>query len=412
MSFFDWFKRNPKEDYKKRYAKTMSGFAPVFQSFGQDIYASDIIVQSIRCIANEMMKLNPRHIRIVDGKQITVTDSSLAKCLRNPNEYQTTADFLSQATILRELNKNAFIYPDYYITNGGEKYYTGLYPLKPLVAEYVEEESTGELYIRFTFGNGYIVTLPQKDVIHWRKDYGVNDYFGGGMFGGDDERGLLKNLETYNTLTQSIAEALKCSLAVNGVMKKVSLISQDKLNEEREKFVADLRAGKSSILFLDNSAEYENIPRDIKLVDKDTMEFFYKTILYNSGVSLAILSGDYNAEQKAAFYESVLEAPIISLGQAITKVVFSDREQAFNNQVILYPDQIQNMSIDKRIAFMNVAVPAGALSKDEIRAAVGMPPIPDGSGSEYPRGYNNSDGGVMGTQSNNGGENDVTGNQE
>lgn len=389
MGFVDFFKNifGKKNDVKP-YAPTYTGYAPINSSFGNNVYASDIIVQSIRCIANEMMKLNPRHIRVIDGKRETITSSSIARALRNPNEYMTTADFLSKITILLELNKNVYIYPDYYLTNSGEKYVFALYPLKPNLAEYLTD-TTNKLYIRLTFGNGERVTLPAEDLIHWRRDYGVDDFFGGNMVGGNDDRGLINTLNEYDRMVSSIAKALNCSLSINGVMKYVSLVSEDKLKAERDKFVQDLRDGKSAVLFLDNKAEYSNIPRDIKLVDKETLNFFYENILRNSGVSLAILSGDYNAEQKAAFYESVLEPRIISLGQAFTKCVFTDRQKSYGNTIILYPDEIQNMSIEKRIQWLQVAVPAGAVSKNEIRLTVGLPPI-DG-GDEYPRGYNSLD---------------------
>ena len=293
MGFFDWLKgKRGRDGYV--YAPTMTGYTPSFLSFGDNVYASDIIIQAIRCIANEMMKLNPRHIRVVDGKQETITGSSIARVLKSPNQWMTTADFLSKITVLLELTKNAYIYPDYQVSPTGERQYLGLYPLKPSQVEYLTDKGTNRLFIRFTFANGNTVTLPQSDVIHWRKDYGADDYFGGSLFGGDDNAGLLKNLELFNTITQSIAEALKCSLAINGVMKYISVTSQDRLDAERNRFVADLRAGKSTVLFLDAKAEYQNIPRDIKLVDKDTIDFFYQMILRTSGVSMAILSGDYN----------------------------------------------------------------------------------------------------------------------
>lgn len=391
MGILDLFKKlkKPREEEIKPYAPTTSGNAPIKSSFGNNIYASDIIVQSIRVIANEMMKLNPRHIRLTGGKRETITDSSIARVLRNPNEYMTIADFLSKVSILLELNKNVYIYPDYYITASGDKYIYGLYPLKPTLAEYVTDKSSNKLYIRLSFGNGSTATFPIEDIIHWRRDYGVDDFFGGNMAGSNDDRGLINTLNEYDRMVSSIAKALNCSLSINGVMKYVSLINEEKLKAERDAFVTDLREGKSSVLFLDNKAEYISIPRDIKMVDKETLDFFYNNILRNSGVSIAILSGDYTSEQKAAFYESVLEPRIVSLGQAITKCVFTERQRSFGNSIILYPDEIQNMSIDKRIQWLNVAVPAGAVSKNEIRLTVGLPPI-DG-GDEYPRGYNSLD---------------------
>lgn len=398
MGILDLFKKlkKPRDDERKPYAPTTSGVTPIKTSFGNNIYASDIIVQSIRVIANEMMKLNPRHIRLTGDKRETIADSSIARVLRNPNEYMTTSDFLSKITILLELNKNVYIYPDYYITPSGEKYIYGLYPLKPTLAEYVTDTSSSKLYIRLSFGNGSTATFPIEDIIHWRRDYGIDDFFGGNMVGSNDDRGLINTLNEYDRMVSSIAKALNCSLSINGVMKYVSLINEEKLKAERDNFVEDLREGKSSVLFLDNKAEYVSIPRDIKMVDKETLDFFYNNILRNSGVGLAILNGDYTPDQKAAFYESVLEPRIVSLGQAITKCVFTERQRSFGNSIILYPDEIQNMSIEKRIQWLQVAVPAGAVSKNEIRLTVGLPPI-DG-GDEYPRGYNNVDSGAVGSK--------------
>lgn len=400
MGVFGWLK-DRFNNFRGRYAPTQTGYTPVFSDFGDSIYASDIVVQSIRCIANEMMKLNPRHIRTVDGKQMTITDSSIARVLKNPNAWMTTADFLSKITVLRELTKNAYIYMDSEERNG-KREFLGAYPLKPQTVEYLTDLSNGSLWLRFTFGNGNKVTLPQQDIVHWRKDYGVDDYFGGALVGaGEDNIGMLKTLELYNTITQSIAEALKCSLSINGVMQYVTLVGEEKLKAERDRFVADLRAGKSTVLFLDNKAEYKNIPRDVKIVDKDTLEFFHKTILRSTGVSLPILNGDYTDSQKSAFYETVLEAPIIALGQALTKTVFQqNRQAAFGNEIVLYPDQIQNMSMEKRIAWLGIAVPAGAVNKNEIRMTIGLPPIE--GGEEFPRGYNNLDSGTMGTNKDDG----------
>lgn len=173
MAFLDFFRR--KESSKGlRYAPTMNGNTPFFSSFGDSVYASDIVVQSIRCKANEFKKLNPRHIRIVDGASIVVTDSSVARILKRPNEYMTMADFLEKITILLELNKNVFIYPQYEVV-GGKKRYTGIYPLKPSSVEYLSDDR-GNLFIKMQFPNGYKTTLPNDSVIHWRKDYGVNDY--------------------------------------------------------------------------------------------------------------------------------------------------------------------------------------------------------------------------------------------
>lgn len=371
------------------YAPTMNGNLPFYSSFGDSVYASDIIVQSIRCKANEFKKLDARHItNNADGTQSVVTNSSIAKVLKRPNNYMTSADFLEKITILLELNKNVFIYPEYYITKGGERYYTGLYPLKPTNVEYLTDDKNN-LFISMRFSNGKEVTMPSDRIIHWRKDYGINDYFGGAMFGGNDDTGLLTMLQRYDQLTQSIAKALECSCSINGIVKYNSYNDDEELQAKRLEFEKDLKSNSSGILFADLKTEYTPIPRDVKLVDSETLKFFYDTILRANGTSLAILNGDYTKAQKEAYYEHALEADIKALGQAFTATLFTDRQAAFGNEIVFYPNDIAFMSMENKIAFANIAAPAGLLLKDEFRALFGYAPLPDGQGQVIAQGYNN-----------------------
>ena len=387
MGFFDFLKPKKKQSGLTA-APTMMGYSPTFTSFGDNVYASDIVVQSIRCKANEFKKLDPRHIRTTDGRQHTVTDSSIARVLKRPNPYMTQADFLEKITILRELSKNCFIYPTYYITRGGERFYTGLYPLKPQRVDY-QQNDNGELFLHFVFYNGYETTLPAADVIHWRKDYGVNDYFGGNAFGGDDNDGLLTMLDRYDQLTQGIAQALKCSCQINGVAKLNTYADDGKLEQAQKDFLKRLENNESGILFTENKLEYTHLPRDVKLVDAETLKFFYEAILRANGTSLAILNGDYTKAQKEAYYEHALEADIKSLGQAMAKVVFTDREASFGNDVVLYPNDIAFMSMENKLAALQSGLPAGIFTKNEARALLGYPPVE--GGDVMPRGYNELD---------------------
>lgn len=386
-AIFDFWRKKEKPK-GLTYAPTMNGNTPFYSSFGDSIYASDIIVQSIRCKANEFKKLEPRHIRTSDGAQTTITDSSIARILKRPNPYMSTADFLEKITILLELNKNVFIYPSYYMTVGGEKVYTEIYPLKPSSVEYLTN-SKGELFIKMRFANGYETTLPAGDIIHWRKDYGVNDYFGGGMFGGNDDSGLLTMIKRYDQLTQSIAKALEVSCKINGIVKYNSYVTDNEnFEEEKAKFENELKDTKSGVIFNDLVKEYIPLPRDVKLVDGETLKFFYDTILRANGCSLAILNGDYTKAQKEAYYEHALEGDIKALGQAFSRVLFSDRETAYGNEIVFYPNDIAFMSMENKIAALQTGLPAGIFTKDEARALLGYPPLPNGAGQAVPQGYN------------------------
>lgn len=388
MGLFDIFK--PKQKSGLTVAPTMTGYTPIFTDFGNNIYASDIVVESIRCKANEMKKLDPRHIRTKDGKQAVVKDSSIAHVLKRPNEMMTTADFLEKITILLELNKNSYIYPEYYWTRGGEKYFTALYPLKPHSVTY-KTDASKRLFLEMVFASGYRVTLPASDVIHWRKDYGVNDYFGGSISGGNDNSGLLDVLNTYDKLCQGIAKAMECSCQVNGIVRVNTYLGDDEQEEKQKEFVERLKNNESGILFSDLKTEYTAMPRDVKIIDAETLNFFYQTIARANGASIPILNGDYTTEQKQAYYERALEPDIISLGQAMSKCMITNREAAHGNEIILYPSDINFMSMDQKIQYMGLAVPAGAMSVNEIRKMGGFAPV-DGGDDVKPRAYNSLDG--------------------
>lgn len=382
----DIFKKKTTNKSGYIYAPTMGGDIPYNAYFGNNIYASDIIIQAIRCKANEFKKLDPRHIITKDGKQTIISDSSIAKVLKRPNPYMTQADFLEKITILLELNKNVYIYPEYYITNGGERYYTALYPLTPSNVEYLTNDK-GRFFISMKFLNGKSVIFPLDSIIHWRKDYGINDYFGGCMLGGNENNGLLQMLKRFDELTHNIAKAIGISCKINGIVKYNSYNDTEDLRKSREDFEKDLKDNKSGILFTDLKAEYIPVARDIKIIDSETLKFLYETILRLIETPLNILNGDYTKSQKEAWYEHSLEADIKGLGQAMSKVMFTDRQMSFGNEIILYPNSIEFMAMSEKISALQTGLPAGIFTRNEARALLGYPPIENGD--EIPQGYNN-----------------------
>ena len=145
MGIFNIFGKLKEKVNKYTYAKMMNGYTPIFNSFGNDIYASDIVQNAVRCIQNDISKLNPKHIRVDPNTGLqTIVNDSLNKLLKyGPNPLMTTTDFLEKIVYLREIDKNVFIYPAFNkILLGNGKYkreYTGLWPLNPIEADFLED---------------------------------------------------------------------------------------------------------------------------------------------------------------------------------------------------------------------------------------------------------------------------------
>lgn len=389
MGLLDFFRKHKETAQTKEHAITSTGVFPSRITVPESLQLKDIIMLSIRCKANEFKKLNPRHIRTTGGAQEVITTSSVARLLKRPNSYMTQSDFLECITILLELNRNVYIYPEHYVTNGGEKVFTEMYPLRPSNVEMLQDAS-GALFYRMMFNNGYVTTLKAENVIHWKKDYGVDEYFGGN--GWSDVAGLQRAVSMYDTMVKSIAKAMQISCNVNGVVKINSIYSDEKQKAEEEAFRQKLERNESGVLFTDMKTEYVNMTRDVKLVDADTVKFLYENILRFNGTSLAILNGDYTKAQKEAYYEHALEADIKSLGEAMSRVFFTDREMSFGNEVVFYPHLTNFMSMENKLSALQTGLPAGLFTVNEGRALLGYPPV-EGGDELRPRGYNNLDSG-------------------
>lgn len=378
-----------------RYSQMMSGYTPIFTQFGQDVYASDIVQGCIRRIASEIGKLQPHHIR-TDGKGIqTIVNGDLERLLKyGPNPLMTTTDFLEKCVFLRETTKNCYIYPAYNIIPlGGGKYkrqYTGLYPIAPQTTEFWED-AKGRLIIKFIFANGENYSLYYSDIIHWRKDYGANDFCGGDKNGQPNNTAQLNLLQTSHTIVESLEKIAKTALNIQGVLKVNTMLDEDNLAKEREAFERKIAAGKSGILAIDLKNDYVPLTINPKMVDKDTISFIDNRLLANYGLSVPIYNSDFNEEQYQAFYESTLEPLVISLGRAFSRILFTQRELDIGNEIIFYQRGLMFTSTANKIKVADILSRIGGLTDNQVLELFGYEPFEGGDTRHMSLNYINRD---------------------
>ena len=378
------FHRQPRES---KFARTLNGLAPVYTQFGTNIYASDVVQQALACIVDEVKKLNPQHIRIVDNDPVPISTSTVQAVLNDPNAVMTTAEFLEKITWLLLLNYNAFVIPTYRTwtdRNTGEerRYYEALYPIKPTQVNFIQD-SSGRMYVQFFFESGYSTTVPYDDVIHIKYHYSVSEFMGGDWNGQPDHGPLLETLNLNDQMLKGIAKAMNASYAINGVIKYNTLLDQGKTEKALQELTEHLQNSESGFLPIDLKAEFVPLKRDTKLIDADTLKFMDEKILRNWGVPLAILRGDYNKVQYAAFYQKTLEPLIITISQAFTKKMFTKREKAFGNKIQLYTKDLVFMTVDQTIEMVTLLANTGAIFENEKRVAFGLRPLPELEGKRY-----------------------------
>ncbi len=391
MEWFDkLFKKQPKNT---KYATMLNGFTPIFTQFGTNIYASDVVQQALKCIVDEMKKLNPTHVRYEGSDPIPIK-GDVQNVLSDPNELMTTSEFLEKVVWLLLLNYNAFIIPTYYVWEeervdaSGNKIkverrrYESLYPINPYQVDFLEDAS-GKLFVKFWFANGENTTIPYDAVIHIKYNYSVNEYMGGNEAGQPDHTALLSTLDLNYQLLQGVAKAMKASYAVNGVVKYNTLMDDGKTEAALLELEQKLANSESGFLPLDLKSEFTPLPHTSAIVDENTLKFIDEKILRNFGVPLAILTGDYKKEQYEAFYQKTLEPIIVAISQAFTKKVFTRRERSFGNRIELYPKELIFMTISQTIDMVNLLSPTGGMFENEKRVALGLKPLKELEGKRF-----------------------------
>lgn len=383
MGWLDKLKRKPPKS--QILAQTLNGYSPIFSQFGTNIYASDVVQQAVKCIVDEMKKLNPTHIRY-NGNDPVPVNGNIQSILNNPNPLMTTSEFLEKVTWLLLLNYNAFILPTYYVWTDKDgierRQYDGLYPLKPTQVDFIEDGG-GRLYVKMRFENNFETTIAYDNIIHLKYNYSVNEYMGGDVSGQPDHTALLQTLDINQTLLEGVGKAMKASYAVNGVVKYNTMLDDGKTEAALRELEQKLKNSDSGFLPLDLKSEFTPLERKVALVDEPTLKFIDEKILRNWGVPLAILTGDYTKAQYEAFYQKTLEPLIISISQAFTKKLFTDRERSFGNIIKLYPKDLIFMTVDQTLQMVNMLANTGSIYENEKRVAFGLRPLPELEGKRY-----------------------------
>lgn len=387
MAWYNFWK-NKNTNKSGKVLLTQNGSIARVGSFGDNLLASDTIQQCIAAIAKEMKKLEPRHVRFnVTKTTCELVNDDLNKLLKKPNENMTTSDFLEKIIWILYARDNCFIYPEYEIKMDDygalKRKYKSFRVILYDTVELQTNDRDDVVNVKFYYPDGSSLLMPYSNVIHLKRNFGLNDVFGGDKFGKPNNDALLKTVQINHNLLDSVEEGIKASYAINGILKYNTMLADDKMSAAIDKFNESLENNKSRIVPLDMKAEYVPVTRDVKMVDKDTLDFLDKKILRNYGVSQNILDGTATAEEKRAFYETTLEPLITSLNQVFTNHLFSDYELARGNEIVFYYNKAETMTNQQKIEQITIMSNVGAITRNEIRELLGYPPMETEAGNEY-----------------------------
>ena len=338
-----------------------------------EVWQTDTVKQASDRIIAELIKFEPSHVKTeAFGEQYEVNDQ-LQKVLNFPNSWDTISDVLEAFYRAYFLAGNAYLIPTYDTLPNGSRVYTGLYTVKPQLVEHVEDTQGLDGYYMH-FASGYEVILPADEVIHLKRDYGANSYFGGNRAGRPDTVSLQRLATIDQHLLKGIDKAVDAGYSVRGIIKTGSVLDEKKIRRTLSDFYDRLKASDSAILPLDAKSDFTPIQSDIHAVDVDTLNFVDERILRSFGVSKAVLSGDYTQEQMRAFRATAVEPVIQKMEKEMTKKLFTDRERSFGHAIKFYTGELKYID-STTSATLALCQAGGILTVNELRSELGYRPL-------------------------------------
>lgn len=358
MGFLDFFR--PLKSLKSAKWKELGAYSAQFYPFGNDMYKSDLVRSCIRPLAEHTSKANA-----------ICTDKQIERLLNmSPNMYMNGKDFLYKTRTLLELRNTAFIY----IQRDDRGAVKGFYPVP--FAMYEGIEYGGRLYIKFTFDGDAAreLVLPWADLAVIRKDYNKHD------IGGDDNSPIFSTLELINTTDQGIANAVKATANLRGILKSTkAMLKREDIQRMKEEFVSDYMNlnNEGGIASLDATQEFTPITMSPTVTNAATIKEFREDVYRYFGVNNSIITSDYTEEQMEAFYEARIEPFLVALSTELTRKVFTAREIGFDNSIV-YESNRMNYASTKTKLEMVALVDRGALTPNEWRQMFNLPPVDGG----------------------------------
>ena len=336
----------------------MNGGPAIFTQFSGNAYESDIYRSAVDSIARNVAKLKPVHVVTIERNRKD-GDNYLNRILQvRPNPYMTSYDMIYKIVTHYYLYNNAFAY----LQKDENGKLTGIYPLSPVNMEY------------FFFAGGKQVTLPFRDVFTIRRFYNSNDLLG------DTNTAILNTLDLAHTQNEGIANSIKSSATIKGLLKYNQILSPENLKKEKEEFIKDYLSisNNGGIAALDSKMDY--VPLEIKgaVIDSEQMLAIKQKIYDYLGVSEKIVNSTYNEDEWSAFYESVIEALGVQISLELTDKIFTIREQAFGNSIIMEANRLQFASNTTKVNMIKELMPLGLFTVNQALEILNLPSVENG----------------------------------
>ena len=347
--------------------ETFTAYSPVFTSWNGRIYESELVRAAVDAKARHACKLQYTMEGKARQKLYTATRTA-------PNPWYTWPQFLERCSNIYDVQNNLFIVP--ILDRMGE--ITGFFPVVPSSCEVIDRG--GVPYLKYTFLNGEkrAIELSRCAVItrHQLND----DFFG------EKNSALTPTMELVNMVNQGIMEGVRNGASYRFMAQLTGKAFDEDLRKARKRFDENnfQDGGGGLLLFGNQYTNIQQLKQDGYKVEAEQQRLIRENIENYFGVPESVIKNEATGDVLDAFFNGAIEPFAIKLSDALTRMVFTERERNGGNRILFTANRLQYMNVTAKISMAQQLGDRGVLTIDEIRELFNYAPLPDGAGQYTP----------------------------
>lgn len=357
MGIFEKLRLSRKQPDRKPFS-TLNEYAPTFSSYDGGIYEQALTRAAIERFATAASKLNPE-----------VTGSSHPQTARlfrtRPNPYTTWPKLLARVATACECDNNVFLIPGF--AKDGQTidsfWFLGGPDLHIQVREFEDEP-----WFLFTTKNGKQFTRRVTETCVLNRFQYTSDYFG--------EDGVLDStMRLIDAQEKAQDSAIKNGAKIRFIGQLNGQVHEEDMEKKRDRFVqTNMKASNSGGLMIYDGtfARVEQLDPMSYVMDNGEMQRIQDNVCMYFGISMSILMNDYTEEQWNAWYESKIEPFALQLGEELTHIIYTPREQ-ISNRVSFSSNRLQYASTATKLKVTTELADRGFITGDAVMDIWQMP---------------------------------------
>lgn len=340
-----------------------------------EVEKSDICRAILDCNATRFAKGQVLHVRKDSGNRIVEIkrNSAYTKLFIKPNPFMSSFDLLYALSWQLDLSNYAIGYIDWDLDTLQPR---GVYPIVASNGFTVVLLSDNSYGIKFRSDldlEEHVVRV--SDVFMLRKQYK-----GIGLVTADNMV-VQDTLSIQASIDESIVDSSDTTNRVHGLLKlKKAMISDDDAKKAQEDFINRIQnASKNGgIVVLDSMEDFHPLTLNQWSADADQMNSVQRRLYTYFRTPQSVVDGTANEQTIQNYYDGLIEPRWMQMGQALTQLLFTKKEQDFGNQMIVAGGEAYGASWQTKLKILDSTVQTGELTVNERRELLGYSPVEGG----------------------------------